>query len=124
MGLNPALCQSKTNIKYFSLTTKGRQTRELVAPISNFHQKKKNLIEQLRQRQALREVVGEENECLGPQNHMSKAAKVKFIAAASTLDNLWLQSFRDLSRDQFMQKTLLLSLQNNGRCKKNILADD
>ena len=105
------------------MTTKGSQKREIIVPVTNFKQKKKALIEQLRHRNALRDVVEDENECVGPQNHMSRASKVKFIAAATTLDHKWLPSVRELSREQFMLKTLLLSLQINGRLTKHISDD-
>ena len=80
----------------------------------NFRRKKQLIIEQLRNKRAKCQIVEDENESLGPTNHMSKAAKTKFIAAASTLDPDWLLGVRNLPREQFFHKTLLLSLQDNG----------
>ena len=102
----------------FSETNKGKHSREVDKNMTNFKKKKQIIVEQLRDKRAESQIIEDENESLGQTNHMSRAAKTKFLAAASTLDPDWLTSVRDLSREQFYQKTLLLSLQNNGEYNK------
>ena len=98
----------------FSETTKGKHSRGANKNMINFNRKKQLVVEQLRNKRAKCQIIDDENESLGPTNHMSRAAKTKFISAASTLDPDWLSRVRNLSREQFYHKTLLLSLQNNG----------
>ena len=81
---------------------------------ARFKNKKKVLIEQHKKKKADRLIITDENESLGPTNHLSRAAKSKFIAAATTLDPHFLESARSLSQKQFIFKTLHLSLQDNG----------
>ena len=103
---------------FFSEAPNGKHPRNVNRNMANFKRKKQLIVEQLRNKRAKCQIIEDENESLGPTNHMSRAAKTKFIAAASTLDPDWLLGVQDLSREQFYHKTLLLSLQNNGEYNK------
>ena len=57
----------------------------------------------------------DDNDCVGPKNHLSHTQKLKFIAAASSLDPEWSASVKKLSKEKFMEKILVLGLQHNGK---------
>ena len=83
--------------------------------IENFRQKKKSLIERLRNMRVENGMILEPEECLSVKNHLSRAGKNRFYAGATTLDPLYLSSCTRLGQRGFMEKTLSLALQDNGK---------
>ena len=58
--------------------------------------------------------IVDDNDCVGPKNHLSHTQRLKFNAAVSSLDPEWAASVKKLSQEKFMEKILLLSLEENG----------
>lgn len=97
-----------------SSTSREKENVEATKPIANFKQKKKDLIERLRSKKVEAGMNMEEHECLSLKNHLSRASKNRFYAGATTLDPYYLSSSKRLSQTDYMKKTLLLALQDNG----------
>ena len=98
-----------------SSTPREKEKTQDAKPLDNFNQKKKDLIERLRAKKAENGMIMEENECLSLKNHLSRASQKRFYAGATTLDPYFISSARRLSQTDFMNKTLLLALQDNGK---------
>ena len=100
----------------FLSTRSSRELEKVEAskPIANFKQKKKDLIERLRAKKAEAGMNMEEHECLSHKNHLSRASKKRFYAGATTQDPYYISSSKRLSQTDYMKKTLLLALQDNG----------
>ena len=98
-----------------SSTPREKERRQDSNPLDNLNQKKKDLIERLRAKKAETGMNLEENECLSLKNHLSRASKKRFYAGATTLDPYYISSANRLSQTDFINKTLLLALQDNGK---------
>ena len=71
-------------------------------------------MEHVKSIRAKRQLHQEENEGLGPTNHLPRAAKTAFCISAECLNPEWREMLCGVPKHQFMAKVLLMTLQDNG----------